>query len=100
MAADELRMALAPWYLSIKALHVFSAMAWAWSTAVAWVYYLKPAFRRALANPDDAEARRRRDRFMEAFDRSAAIEHVAFTILIATGLVMFWVSVLSLMRWS
>jgi uncharacterized membrane protein len=100
MAADELRMALAPWYLSIKALHVFSAMAWAWSTAVAWVYYLKPAFRRARANPDDAEARRRRDRFMEAFDRGAAIEHVAFPILLATGLVMLWVGGFSLTRWS
>jgi hypothetical protein len=100
MEAEQLRVALAPWYLSIKALHVFAAMAWAWSTAVAWLHYLKPAFRRAHAHPDDAELQRRRDAMMEAFDRGALIEHVAFPVLLASGLALLWIGGYPLAAWT
>jgi len=88
---EEARAALLPFYLCIKALHVLVAMPWAFSTAVAWSFYLKPAFRRVARDPSDAEARAQRDRYMELFDRRAAIEHVCFPILVATALLMIWI---------
>jgi uncharacterized membrane protein len=75
-------------------------MAWAWSTAVAWLHYLKPAFRRAHAHPDDPELQRRRDAMMEAFDRGALIEHVAFPVLLASGLALLWIGGYPLAAWS
>lgn len=100
MSEEPLRLALAPWYGWIKALHVFAAMAWAWSTAVAWIWYLKPAFRRARARPDDEIARRERDRMMERFDRGAIVEHVAFVVLLVSGLVQAWVGGFTLLAWT
>ena len=100
MTGDELRGLLVPHYASLKALHAITAMIWGWSTAVAWIYYLKPAFRRALAHPDDAELQERRDRMMEAFDRGVVIEHVAFPLLLATGLAMLWIGGFTLRAWS
>lgn len=79
---EELRAALGPFYLHIKALHVLSAAVWSFSTAVAWVYYLKPALRAARAAPEDADRRARRDDFMDRFDRGAAVEHSAFALLV------------------
>jgi hypothetical protein len=100
VGADELRTLLAPHYFSIKALHVLAVMIWGWSTAVAWIYYLKPAFRRALAHPDDPALQASRDRMMEAFDRGVVVEHVAFPILLATGLAMLWLGGFAVWAWS
>lgn len=97
---EVLRSALVPWYPWIKALHVFAAMAWAWSTSVAWVFYLRPAFRKANANPGDPVARERRNQRMEAFDRGAIIEHVAFPVLVVTALLMIWVARPNLSSWN
>jgi hypothetical protein len=71
---EELRAALAPWHPYVKAVHVIAAAVWAFSTAVAWVMYLKPALRRAARAPEDAEARARRDRYLELFDRGAILD--------------------------
>jgi uncharacterized membrane protein len=100
VTADEIRSLLAPHYLSLKALHVLAAMVWGWSTAVAWIYYLKPAFRRALAHPEDPDLQRRRDQMMEAFDRGVVLEHVAFPILLASGLGMLWLGGFGIWAWS
>ena len=100
MTGDELRALLAPHYLSLKAVHVLAAMVWGWSTAVAWIYYLKPAFRRALAHPEDAALEQSRDQMMEAFDRGVVLEHVAFPLLLVTGLAMLWVAGFTLRAWS
>jgi uncharacterized membrane protein len=97
---DSLRQLLAPAYAWLKALHVLAVMAWAWSTAVAYVYFVKPAYRRVQRRPDDDAARAERDRFMELFDRGAVIEHVAFFILLATGLLLLWISGFTLLKWS
>jgi hypothetical protein len=81
-------------------VHVIAAALWAFSTAVAWVFYLKPALRRAAREPDSAEARRRRDLYMELFDRGAIVEHVALAVLVATALAMIWLGGHDLTRWS
>lgn len=97
---SELREILASHYAVVKAVHVLAAGIWSFSTAVAYVYYLKPAFRRLERRPDDANARATRDHLMESFDRGAAIEHVAFVILVGTALTMLWLGRFDLTRWS
>ena len=81
---------LAPWYAQIKFLHIVLVGIWAFSTAVAYQNYVIPAFRRALANPDDARAIDHRNRMIEAFDKGVVLEHVAFPGVIVTGLLMLW----------
>ena len=97
---EELRTAILPAYLYIKAVHVLSAAIWGFSTAVAWAYYLKPALRAARAHPDDPARIRRRNEFMDRFDRGAAFEHYAFAVLVATSVLMLWLANVDLTRWS
>lgn len=97
---EALQSALAPFYLYIKAIHVISAALWSFSTAVAWVMYLKPALVAAGRSPEDAQAVRRRDEFMERFDTGASIEHVALVIMAVTGLAMIWIREVNLFHWS
>ncbi len=37
---------------------------------------------------------------MELFDRGVVIEHVAFPIILVTGLVLLWISGFTLLKWS
>jgi VanZ family protein len=97
---EELRAAIGPYYLYIKAIHVLSAAIWGFSTAVAWAYFLKPALRAARRHPEDATLRTRRDVFMERFDKGASLEHVAFAFLLLTAVLMLWIAQVDLTRWS
>ncbi len=97
---EELRAAIGPWYPYIKALHVVSVAIWSFSTMVAWAFYLKPALVSARRHPDDPARRARRDDRMDRFDRGAAIEHVAFPVMVITALVMLWMNRVDLARWS
>ena len=97
---DELRTAIGPWYGYIKAIHVLAAALWSFSTAVAWVHYLKPALLAARRAPDDESARIRRNEFMERFDRGAAVEHGALAVLVTTALLLLWIGQVDLTRWS
>jgi len=93
---EEARLAIGVWYPYIKALHVMSVALWAFSTAVAWAFYLKPVLQAARANPEDVQLRRRRDEFMKRFDAGASFEHVAFVLLVVTALLMLWVNQIDL----
>jgi hypothetical protein len=75
--------------LYIKFIHVFFVMIWAWSTAVAYGWYVKGAFLKWEANPDDPEGIRRRNRAIEQFDRGVILEHIAFPIVIVSGPLLF-----------
>jgi hypothetical protein len=97
---EEIRAALAPWYPYVKAVHVIAAAVWSFSTAVAWVFYLKPALRRAARTPEDRDARARRDHYLELFDRGAIVEHVALGFMVVTALAMLWLGRVDLARWS
>lgn len=97
---ESIRAALGPWYPYLKALHVLSAALWSFSTAVAWIYYLKPALRAARRDPDDAARLARRNEFMERFDRGAALEHVAFVVLVVTAGLMLWLGRVDPFAWS
>jgi hypothetical protein len=97
---EEIRAALAPYYLWIKAVHVLAAALWSFSTAVAWACYLKPALRRAAREPESREAQARRNHYLELFDRGAIFEHVALAFLVATAGLMLWLGRVDLGRWS
>ncbi len=80
---------LAPYYLYIKFVHVFFVMVWIWSTAVAYAFYLVPAFKAWRRNPDDPEIRELRNWTMERFDHGVIYEHIAFPIILITGPMLY-----------
>ena len=65
---------------------------WSFSTAVAYRNYIVPAFLAWQRDPDNAAAIARRNEFMERFDRGAVLEHIAFPLVLATGLCMVWLA--------
>lgn len=82
---DTIQALLAPYYLYIKFIHLFFVMIWAWSTAVAYSWYVRGAFINWERNPDDPELVRRRNYAIEQFDRGVVLEHVAFPVVLVTG---------------
>lgn len=86
---EAIRETLGPWYVYIKFVHVLAVMIWGWSTMVGFGWYLRPMYIKWLRNPGDEVARERRNWAMEHFDRGVVPEHVAFPIVIVTGLLMF-----------
>ncbi len=86
---EALQSALLPYYTLIKFVHVFFVMIWAWSTAVAYVWYVKGAFLRWEKNPDDPEIIQRRNWAIEQFDKGVVMEHVAFPIILITGPLLY-----------
>ena len=97
---EELRVALAPYYLHIKWIHVVSAAIWSFSTAVGYTWYLKPVLRASYRHPEDSELRARRDDWMDRFDRGAQLEHYALIVLVVTSLMMLVIAQVDLTRWS
>ncbi|MCW5828839.1 MAG: hypothetical protein KIT79_05940 [Deltaproteobacteria bacterium] len=81
---------VAPYYLYIKFVHVCAVTLWAWSTSVAFYWFVRQAHLDWRRNRSDAELRRRKDWTLEQFDRGASIEHIAFGVAIVTGLMMFF----------
>ncbi len=81
---------LQPWYFQLKFLHVISVAMWSFSTAVAYRDYIVPVFNAWSRAPADSERIARRDWAMERFDSGAILEHVAFPLLLVTGLAMFF----------
>lgn len=80
---------LAPWYIEIRFVHLLAVMAWIWSTSVAYVYYLVPAFKAWRRHPDDSGVIAIRDWVMDRFDRGAIIEHIAFPVVMISGPLLF-----------
>ncbi|GAB5453484.1 MAG: hypothetical protein Hals2KO_38120 [Halioglobus sp.] len=89
---EELRGLLAPWYLQIKFIHLFMVAMWSFSTAVAYRNFIVPAFRAWQRDAGNAELIAVRNRYMKAFDRGAVLEHFAFPLVLATGLLMVWLA--------
>ena len=65
---------------------------WSFSTAVAYRNYILPAFHGWLRDPQDPTRIARRNDAMERFDRGAILEHIAFPLVLASGLLMLWVA--------
>ncbi len=83
---------LAPYYLVFKWLHVMSAGVWAFSTAVGYGNMVQPAYLAWRNDPTNEEKRKLRDWTLKKFDDGVVLEHVAFPMLIVTGLIMVWLN--------
>ncbi len=79
---------LAPYYLQIKFIHLLFVAMWFWSTSVAYTFYLVPLFRAWQQNPDHIDKIHLRNWAMERFDDGAILEHIAFPIVLTTGLLL------------
>ncbi len=88
---DSFSHAVAPYYLYVKFVHVCAVTLWAWSTSVAYYWYVRAAYIGWRKNPDNPEMKRRKDWALEQFDNGVVIEHVAFPVALVTGLTMFFV---------
>ena len=88
---DAIRDFLGPHYLIVKWIHVLSVGMWAFSTAVGYSYMVKPAYLSWKKDPTDAQKKWLRDWTLNKFDHGVVLEHVAFPLLILTGLLMVWI---------
>lgn len=89
---ETLRTLLAPWYLEVKALHLFAVTVWMWSTAAAYAFYLVPIFKAWRRNPQDREVLALRDWAIERFDQGATYEHIAFPVILLTGPLLYFIA--------
>ncbi len=81
-----------PYYLYIKFIHVVFATIWAWSTSVAYVWYVKGAWVSWAENPQDDLLKARRNWAFEQFDKGIVLEHIAFPSILVTGPLLFALS--------
>jgi len=79
-----------PWYLQLKFVHLFTVALWSFSTAVAYRNYIVPAFTRWQREPTNPGLIQRRNDAMERFDQGAVLEHIAFPLVLISGLLMAW----------
>jgi hypothetical protein len=92
LSLEELRTLLQPWYLQIKFIHLLMVAMWSFSTAVAYRNFIVPIFRAWQADPGNIAHIANRDEAIERFDRGAILEHVAFPIVLTSGLLMVWLA--------
>lgn len=86
---ESVQSVFSPYYIYIKFIHVLFVMIWAWSTSVAYACYVRGAFLRWEADPDDPEIIQRRNWAIEQFDRGVILEHIAFPIILVTGPLLY-----------
>ena len=89
---DTISSTLAPYYLQIKFVHLLFVAMWFWSTSVAYTYYLVPLFRAWQQNPQALDRIHLRNWAMERFDDGAILEHIAFPIVLLTGILLMLIS--------
>jgi uncharacterized membrane protein len=82
--------ALAPYYLYIKFVHVFFVMMWAMSALGAYVFYLRSTIYQLEENPGDEKLEERLNWAYEQFDKTVILEHIAFPIVLLTGMMLFY----------
>lgn len=87
---EQLHALLLPWYLEVKFFHLWMVAMWAFSTTVAYRNYILPAFRAAFREPDNPRAIARRNDAIERFDRGAILEHMAFPLVLLSGILLVW----------
>jgi hypothetical protein len=89
---EDLRTVLSPWSLQFKFVHLLMVAMWSFSTAVAYRNFVVPAFRAWLRQPHDPCAIARRNECMERFDRGVILEHIAFPLLLVSGMLLVWLA--------
>ncbi|CAA0102757.1 Uncharacterised protein [Halioglobus japonicus] len=85
---DTAQAVLAPYYLQIKFVHILCSMMWLWSTSVAFLYFVVPVMQHWRRSPQDADLIALRNWVLERFDQGVVLEHVAFPLVIISGVLM------------
>ena len=85
---EQLHYALAPYYLYIKLVHLPFAFLWAFSVFMGYSNFLVPVVQAWRRNPRDPELVPMRNWVFERFDEGVAVEHVAFPMLVLTGILL------------
>lgn len=88
---DSIIQFLGPHYMQVKFVHLLFAMVWLWSTAVAYLTYIVPVVRRWFADPNNPELLVLRNEALERFDDGVVLEHIAFPVVLLTGLCLLLV---------
>ena len=52
-------------------------------------FYVRPTLTAAAKDPENQELQRRRDWVLEQFDRTVILEHIAFVLILITGLLLY-----------
>lgn len=81
---------LAPYYLYFKFVHVFFVLMWTMSAVGAYIFYLRTTIYEFEKTPQDKELERRLVWAYEQFDKTVVLEHIAFPVVLITGLLMFF----------
>lgn len=81
--------ALAPYYLYIKMIHVPAAFLWLFSVTMGYMHYLVPVMQAWRRNPTDSGLTLMRNWVFERFDAGVSVEHVAYPVLLVTGILLF-----------
>ncbi len=82
---ETLTQVLGPYYLKIKFVHLLFATMWLWSTSVAYLNYVVPTMKAWLRSPNSEDALRDRNSMMERFDHGVILEHIAFPVVLLSG---------------
>ncbi len=83
---------LMAYYPYIKFIHLFSLMIWSMSAVGAYVYYFRTTLFAVKKDPHNMELQRRLIWAYEQFDKTVVLEHVAFPVVLLTGLLMFFMA--------
>ncbi|PCJ33799.1 MAG: hypothetical protein COA99_15280 [Moraxellaceae bacterium] len=89
---ELIRETFQSYYVYIKFVHLLAVMIWSWSTSVAFVWYLREAWREWAENPTDSILTARRNWVFEQFDKGVVLEHIAFPIILLTGPILLVLS--------
>jgi len=86
---ETLHYALAPYYLYIKLIHVPAAFFWLFSVVIGFMHFLVPVMQMWRNNPDKPGLVPMRNWVFERFDHGVVVEHVAYPVVLISGVLLF-----------
>jgi uncharacterized membrane protein len=86
---ETLHYALAPYYLYIKMVHLPAAFLWFFSVMLGYSYYLVPVMQAWRRDSSDPGLTLMRNWVFERFDQGVVIEHVAYPLVMISGILLF-----------
>lgn len=86
---ETLQQFLAPYYLYIKMVHVPFAFLWFFSVFIGYSHYLVPVMQAWRRDSSDPGLTLMRNWAFERFDEGVSVEHVAYPMVLLTGVLLF-----------
>ena len=86
---ESLQGALAPYYLYIKMVHVPFVFLGLFSVLVGYAHFLLPVMQAWRRAPDDPGLTLMRNWVFERFDAGVSLEHVAYPMVLVSGILLF-----------